>query len=148
MTDKNDNDDRRGQTRDLISHMLEERKQLLSLMLQASKIQQDNPPQSDLDLLDEFCQVMVDYIAAGHFGLYERIVAGTERRKNVADLALKVYPVIEKTTDLAVAFSEKYTDNKAKNGLDGMVGELSTLGEALATRIDLEDQLIQALTDR
>ena len=37
------------------------------------------------DLLGEFNSVLVDYIAAGHFSLYQRIVEGNERRQAVGD---------------------------------------------------------------
>jgi len=140
--------ERRGKTAKLIDRMLDERKQLLSLLLQISKIESENTPQSDLDLLDEFCQVLVDYIAAGHFGLYERIIEGTERRKNVADLAIKVYPRVEETTELALSFNEKYDPDSAGAKLDNIQMDLSRLGEALTNRIELEDQLIQELIGR
>lgn len=138
--------ERRGRTSSLINNMLEERKQLFSLLLQLSDLSADSASASDMELLNEFCQVLVDYIAAGHFGLYERIAEGTERRKNVADLAIKVYPQIEKTTQLAVAFNEKYQPEDVD--LSHIHNDLSKLGEELTNRIELEDQLIERLLGR
>ena len=100
-----DSIDRRGGTSELITNMLTERKQLLGLMLQASRMSAEKAAVLDQDLLNEFCQVLVDYIASGHFGLYERIVEGTERRKGVAELAVQLYPHIDETTQLALAFN-------------------------------------------
>lgn len=97
-------------------------------------------------LLQEFCQVLVDYIATGHFGLYERIVNGQERRRRVADLAEQLYPRIAKTTEIALDFNDKYDCEDHCEQLDGLSSELSKLGEALATRADLEDQLIKAMS--
>ena len=137
--------ERRGQTSKLIDHMLVERKQLLALLLQASNIKSKKPSDSDLDLLNEFCQVLVDYIAAGHFGLYERIVKKKERRKSVAEVAMQVYKKIDTTTQIALSFNEKYDPDNATTELSRLHEDLSELGEALTTRIELEDRLIQKL---
>jgi len=137
--------ERRGKTTKLIKHMLDERKQLLALLLQASNLEPENASEPDQDILDEFCQVLVDYIAAGHFGLYERIIEGKERRMEVSDLAVKVYPRIEEATQAVLAFNEKYNPENADLNLSQIQQDLSALGEQLATRIELEDQLINTL---
>ena len=139
--------ERRGQASDLIDHMLAERHQLLALLLQVSGIKMDAPAKADHDLLNEFCQVLVDYIAAGHFGLYERIIEKKERRKGVSDLAVKIYPVIDETTQLSLAFNERYDSAKAGRDLSHLPQDLSRLGEALTARIELEDQLISRMLE-
>jgi regulator of sigma D len=95
--------------------------------------------------LEEFNQVLVDYIAAGHFGLYQRIAEGNERRKAVIELAAQIYPRIEQTTEIALAFDEKYNPENNENELHNFEEDLSMLGEELTTRIELEDQLINLL---
>lgn len=140
--------ERRSLTAELIDHMLKERNQLLSLLLQVSEALSPDAPEQNLDIILEFRQVLVDYIAAGHFGLYERIIEGKERRKAVAERAVKIYPRIEKTTEIALAFDEKYNPDKDKIDLGSLHLDLSNLGEELATRIELEDQLINILLKR
>ena len=89
MSDQQQNkQERRSYTSELIDHMLVERNQLLSLMMRVSDLAHGGQNESDRDVLEEFCQVLVDYIAAGHFGLYDRIIKKKERRKKAADLAL------------------------------------------------------------
>jgi len=139
--------ERRGGTSELISNMLTERNQLLALLLQASSMETVNGEDLDRELLNEFCQVLVDYIASGHFGLYERIVEGTERRRSVADLAVKLYPHIEKTTQAALAFNEKYDADREDIDTSRLHEELSILGEELTNRIELEDQIIKKLSE-
>lgn len=138
--------ERRGGTSHLVSSMLTERNQLLVLLLQASELKAETAEELDRGLLNEFCQVLVDYIAAGHFGLYERIVEGKERRRGVADLAMKLYPRIDETTQAALAFNEKYDAQRDDIDVAGLHEELSLLGEELTTRIEYEDQLIQVLS--
>jgi len=136
--------ERRGQTAEVIDHFLSERRQLLALLIQTSALK---PTDTDSELLREFCQVLVDYIASGHFGLYGRVVDKKERRKSVAELALMFYPRIEEVTQAALAFNEKYAQDKGKTDLARIHEDLSDLGEQLANRIELEDKLISQLVE-
>ena len=137
--------ERRSQTTDLVDHMLVERNQLLALLLQTSEIRAETPSETDYDLLNEFCQVLVDYTAAGHFGLYERIVKKQERRKEVADLAMQFLHRIDETTEIALSFNEQYDPEKKATDLSRLHEDLSRLIGALTSRIELEDQLINRL---
>ena len=93
-----------------------------------------------------FAQILVDYIAAGHFGLYERIAEGKERRRRVLELAEELYPRISQTTELALAFNDDVEQSKGAGLNYAQVKRLSELGEQLAARIDLEDRLIAVMT--
>lgn len=145
MTDKVE--ERRGRSNELIQHMLKERNQLLSLLLQVSTDSSKADSAQLIADLEEFVQVLVDYIAAGHFGLYERISEGKERRKAVSDLAIEIYPRIEQTKEIALAFDEKYNVENTKRDLSNFQQDLSMLGEELTTRIELEDKLIQLMLE-
>ena len=149
MTDKRKTrNERRNQTPELIDHMLAERNQLLALLLRVSGIKTDTPGKHDHDLLNEFCQVLVDYIAAGHFGLYERIIEKKERRKSVSDMAMKVYPLIDETTQLSLSFNERYDSANHSTDFSKFPKDLSRLGEALTTRMEMEDRLINQMVGR
>ena len=137
--------DRRKVSNHLVENMLDERNRILSLLLQVSAINMDKPGQEDRELLEEFCQLLVDYIAAGHFGLYGRIAEGTERRMDITDVAKKIYPKIEFSTQQALEFTEKYNNEGINNSLENLSVDLSILGESLATRIELEDRLISRI---
>lgn len=139
--------ERRGSSNELIEHMLKERHQLLSLMLQVSTEQAEEESIQAIPDLEEFVQVLVDYIAAGHFGLYERISEGKERRKAISDLAVEIYPRIEQTTQIALAFDEKYNPENNNTDINHFQADLSKLGEELTTRIELEDQLIELMLE-
>lgn len=92
-----------------------------------------------------FCQVMVDYTAMGHFEVYQRIIEGKERRRAVKEVAADVYPAIAETTDYLVDFNDKYDDQDASVDVESLAGDLSRLGEIIALRGDLEDQILAAL---
>lgn len=135
--------ERRGKSAELIEHMLTERNQLLALMLQVNEAEASGNEQDIAERMVEFRQVLVDYIAAGHFGLYERIVEGNERRVAVSERAVDLYPKIENVTEIALAFDEKYDPEEQSPDYSHLHEDLSRLGEELTTRIELEDDLIR-----
>lgn len=139
--------DRRASANHLQESLVAERTEMLVLFCRVAGLE----PFSETDnretatvALQQFCQVMVDYIAAGHFSLYERIVNGTERRRSIAELAENLYPRISRTTDVALDFNDKYDANHCE--INGQLGDdLSRLGEELAVRVELEDRLLSAM---
>ncbi len=148
MTEQlNEIQDRRAGSQDLIEHMLKERNQLLTLLLQVSSDSSHHESEQLIADLEEFMQVLVDYIAAGHFGLYGRIAEGKERRKAISELAIEIYPRIEQSTQIALAFDEKYNPDNEERKLEEFPQDVSKLGEELTTRIELEDKLIQLILE-
>lgn len=100
----------------------------------------------EADQLRSFCQIMVDYTAMGHFEVYQRIIEGKERRRVVKEVAAEVYPAIAETTDYLVDFNDKYDAFEGTSeDVDMLAGDLSRLGEIIAIRGDLEDQILAAL---
>jgi regulator of sigma D len=142
--DKQTQDERRRGTRESVSKMVAERTAVLALYWRLAGIEsfENSQPEPVQKLLQEFCQLLVDYIAAGHFSLYERIVNGTERRREMANLANELYPRIADTTSVALDFNDKYDFDDHREITDSFKSDLSHLGEELAVRADLEDKLI------
>lgn len=103
-------------------------------------------PRVEADQLRSFCQIMVDYTAMGHFEVYQRIIEGKERRRAVKDVAAEVYPAIAETTDYLVDFNDKYDAFEGTDDdVEMLAGDLSRLGEIIAVRGELEDQILTAL---
>ncbi len=145
-TSKQKSDERRERSHQLTQKLVVERTGMLVLFCRLAGIESYTPENRPVkELLEEFCQILVDYIAAGHFALYERIIDGTERRREVSSLAAKLYPGIARTTDAALEFNDKYDRDDHRPMLENLPQELSLLGEQIAVRIELEDQLIAAL---
>ncbi|HHH38947.1 MAG TPA: Rsd/AlgQ family anti-sigma factor [Sedimenticola sp.] len=137
--------DRRTQTQEMIGKWLRERQQMLVLYCQLAGLEPYTPEKPVKGLLKDFCQVLVDYIAFGHFEVYDRISRGQERRTRVLRVAEQVYPKVLAVTDLAVAFNDKYDTGGQLPALDELDRDLSRLGSELASRIEMEDQLVSAL---
>jgi len=137
--------DARTTTRKLIDDMLKQRQQMLVLLWELTKLDLRHVDDTAKDMVDEFLTILVDYIAAGHFGLYQRIVEGNERRTRVVETAKLIYPRIAATTESAVNFSDRFESADEKSLNQHLATDLSRLAEQLTTRIELEDELIAAM---
>ena len=141
--------ERRARTRKEIKQLIEYRNTVLSQYYNLAKLTDDydNDINGMLELVEEFCQELVDYMATGHFEIYRRIEEGNERRDDITKLADRIMPRINDTTQIAIAFNDLYDSSSNINqaAVDQLPNYLAKLGEELATRIDLEDQFINLL---
>lgn len=96
--------------------------------------------------IQSFCQLLLDYISAGHFEVYDDIAKASEQKGPQSQaLANAIYPRIADTTDVALDFNDKYAEVDEKDELEGFDNDLSVIGEALEARFALEDELIDNL---
>ncbi|SMF93997.1 regulator of sigma D [Methylomagnum ishizawai] len=138
--------ERRHNTGQLIQELLEERQQLWSQYCALSGMQPFASGEP-LDIkIQEFCGLLVDYISLGHFGIYQRLTDGSERRGRILRVAEKIYPRIIQATGTAVDFNDKYEKLSGDALREHLAEDLSKLGEELVLRNDLEDQLLAAMT--
>jgi len=138
-------DERRGQSKEKLATLIETRTETLSLYTQLANMRPFTPNREVQMLLQEFCEALVDYTASAHFQMYQFIEEDTERRQAVRDLASKIYPSISESTQMILDFNEKYDCEDHCDNLSNLDKDLSTLGEVLADRIQLEDQLVALL---
>ena len=135
------NPERRQYTQHLVSELQEERHQVWALYCKVAEQKPFSSSSETRSLLTQFSQLLIDYVSLGHFGIYENLLSGTERRDAVLTAAKEIYPEFSKTTEAVIYFNDSYDDNKHKLTLDKLESDLSSLGESLAKRIDLEDKL-------
>jgi regulator of sigma D len=140
--------ERRGGTHEMVRKLLDERQEMLAMFCRVAGLEPFTDSKPSVDVLQEFCQVLVDYSAFGHFEIYERIVAGRERRSQVVEVAREVYPRIAEASEVAVEFNDKYDASDHTLDLAQLERDLGRPGEELALRIEMEDRIIQALTSR
>lgn len=140
--------ERRTGTRDMIDKLLVERQEMLTLYWHVAGLEPMTTDKPVKQHLQEFCEVLVDYIAFGHFEVYDRISSHKERREAVISVAEEIYPRILKATDEVVAFNDKYDESAHELDLENLSHDLSKLGETIAARVDLEDQLIAMMLQR
>jgi len=140
--------ERRVQSHHAIDELVASRTDLLALY---SRIAGHQPFANDREipeLFKKFCEILVDYTANAHFHLYKFIAENNERRRSVREIARVNYPKISATTDSIVQFNDKYDHGIDKIDLAALKNDLSALGEILADRIELEDQVVSAMKER
>ena len=137
--------ERRKGSHEAIAKLIAHRTDMLTLYGELASHRPYHPSDELLDLLQRFCQALVDYTADAHFRLYRFIETRNERRQSVARIAQTVYPKISVSTQRILDFNDKYDCEDHCGDFSELADDLSRLGETLADRIDLEDRLIQVL---
>lgn len=132
----------------MIEKLLAERQSLLVMYCELAGMETKPDRDGEDELLQRFCELLVDYSAFAHFEIYERIIDGRERRGKVVDAARKAYPRIAEASQVAVDFNDKYDAKAHALDLEGLHSDLNQLGEDLAVRIEMEDKIIEALIGR
>lgn len=137
--------ERRSSAQSQLKTLLETRTETLSLYSQLANMRPFEQGRQMQLMIQEFCEALVDYSASAHFQLYRYLEEKNERRTAVLEVAEMVYPRIAESTRVFLDFNEKYDCEDHCDNLSRLDGDLSNLGELLADRILLEDEVISAM---
>ena len=128
-----------------IERWLEERRELLAKYCDLTEIiDVDEGAITHTKQLEVFCELMVDYVSVGHFEIFDQLhkegqlfedSSGLDKESNLLEK-------IQSTTEYVLDFNDKYLSS---NDLDALIIDLASLGETLAQRFALEDNLIDVL---
>jgi len=128
--------------RPVVMRLLAERQDMLVKFCQLAGLEPYTRNERVLEGLQEFCQLLMDYTALGHFEVLAKVAADQGPRNDLLEVAEQVYPGIAATTERAVAFNDKYDPARRDLRLDELSRDLSDLGEQLAVRVELEDRVL------
>lgn len=145
MLKKHQQDKQRwGGTNQAIDRWLLGRQELLVQYCALSAEQQHSHERANT--LRRLCQVMVDYVSAGHFEIYHRLVHQGREQDDLQGLneAAEHFKIVDATTEPILDFNDKYL---ATDDLSSLNDDLSVLGETLETRFSGEDRMIAVLHD-
>lgn len=133
---------------ELLTRWLEERRALLSrYTVLAERLNSDLENTSCSRCQSDLCEVLVDYISAGHFEVFHQLVNEAEAFADGSEtLAARLMPAIVDTTEVMLAYDEKYSGEQSDE--THLKRDLSALGEMLESRFVLEDRLIAGLHNR
>ena len=141
--------ERWGGVHDLIDRWLEGRQELVVHF--CSITSPDEPQDQSASLtqkIQSLCEILVDYVSAGHFEIYTQLIEEAKAFDDSKALQLyeKIYPHIEENTQVILDFNDKYlNDTQIRANSDKLETDLSVLGETLVERFAWEDQLITQL---
>lgn len=93
---------------------------------------------------EAFCESLMDYVALGHFGLYERLFNDTDGvDESRRQLARRFYPLMMRGVQLALLFNDhNATDADYAQSQERLAFELSEIGLMLNQRFTAEDQIL------
>lgn len=96
--------------------------------------------------VSNFCGLLMDYVSAGHFEIYDQIISNSRSvPESTRELAEELFPLISDTTEIALDFNDKYGEVTPESELNGFDRDLSNLGEAIELRMEFEDKLLNTL---
>lgn len=137
--------ERWGGVNDIIDRWLHERQQLLVSYCDLSGTQVfDEENVTHQEQIKTLCQVLVDYVSAGHFEVYSQLIKEGQDfgDKEALAEAATLYQTIDKTTEALLDFNDKYQET---DDLSELAADLSTMGQNLEPRFSAEDQMIEVL---
>lgn len=139
--------ERWGGVSELIDRWLKERQELLVHYCDLSGESDFSKTEALREKFVRLCEVLVDYVSTGHFEIYEQLVReAREFNDGGLELAARVYPQIEQTTEVALNFNDRLDGRElTESDIRALFEELSRLGETLESRFEMEDFLIEHL---
>ena len=132
----------------LLTRWLRERREVLGKFTEIVVVLDANLDGKSLEQRQQaLCELLVDYVSSGHFEVFHELINEAESfGDGSCALAEKVMPAIADTTEVIMAYEEKYSG--AQGHQEKIKRDLSALGEVLESRFVLEDQLIAGLHNR
>ena len=108
------------------------RQRLISYLVKLNHALNENLQDLSQSLVSRFCDSLVDYLSAGHFQVFQRIVPSAHD-----------YAAIESTNRVAMTFNDRFGDLQYVN-IPEVKAALEQLALVLGTRFEVEDDIICA----
>lgn len=135
----------------MIDTWLKERQSLILLLCAVDGLREYTPQGTPVFVkVQAFCEIMLDYVSAGHFEIYEKLVQEAENfGDDASELVDAMYPKLRQSTEMALWFNDKYENSdKCADNIDALTRDMSLIAESLSERFELEDRLIADLHAR
>ena len=147
LSPSNGPEDHHNRVDALVRRWLEERQSLIVLML---ALGDDSRRQADpvplLERVQAFCEVLMDYVSAGYFEVYDELLAeGEAHGKRVQAEGQTLFQRLQPTLDAIIRFNDLYENPEDEAVQASLSRELSGLGLVLEGRFEIEDRMIALL---
>ena len=137
--------ERWGGVSELIDNWLNERQNIIVLYCSMTGVDhQGNNDRPLQEKLRSFCQLLVDYVSAGHFEIYEQLQreAIDFGDKEALSRSGHLFPGIQRNTEACLDFNDQC---EKLGSIPELQTTLSNIGETLEERFSLEDKLVEIL---
>ena len=133
----------------IIQEMLRERQELLVDFCRLTGLDPYTPDDTPtLKRLAHFCQTLVDYAGIVHFEIFEKLADSRPDQQGGRVRARALYQPLLDNTQSLVDFNDRYDTSQPGFSIVRLADDLSALGESLAARFEIEDELIRLLQAR
>lgn len=134
-----------GGVHSIIDRWLQERQEMIvayTSLCDVNEFDEHNP--EHCEGVKRLCQIIVDYASAGHFEVYDQLIQEGKdfEDEEALDKAEDLYKTIHATTQVLLDFNDKYEET---DDLSSLGNDLSSVGQAFATRFEAEDKMIAVL---
>jgi len=106
------------------------RQRLITYLVELNNSLDEGLEDLSQSILTRFCNSLVDYLSAGHFQVFQRLIPAPHE-----------YAAIESTTLVAMRFNDEFGDVETVNIAQVKVA-LEQLALVLGTRFELEDDIL------
>lgn len=131
----------------LVQRWLEERRALLAEWAALQGAQDSGVTADELSgRLEAFCEILMDYVSAGHFEIYDELLGEFERYDALSPAdGQALLERVQSTTDAVIRFNDLCEDPRRPETLAVLSHELPILALELESRFQTEDRLIALL---
>lgn len=131
---------------DTISNWLQERQECIVTLHHLCSYRPFTPAKTAciLPILNEFCELLMDYVSRGHFEIYEKLQTMIEEHdQNIHYMPANWLTALLSTTSTCLDFNDKY---ELTTHFGELESDLSNLALQIARRLDIEDKMIALYT--
>jgi len=125
--------------------LLKSRNNALSLYKQVMSYQPFDENQLLREVLEDFCEQLVDYSGKVHFALLNNIEENFTDKPEVLAIANDISRLLVENTQKILDFQDAYNADVEKTNIDQLSTKLSQVGEIIGNRITIEDKLIDEI---
>lgn len=132
----------------VITRWLQERQELILLYCKVDGLKQFAKQDTPVSIrVQALCDVLIDYVSAGHFEVYQHLMREAEQFQDDYQKTIdRILPLIQQSTEIALDFNDRYSSaTDCENNMSQLAKDLNNLGIKMVERFDLEDQLIDTL---
>lgn len=130
----------------IIDRWLEQRRQWVETCVYLRERGEFTP--TDTVKIQFLCEMLMDYVSAGHFAVYEQLALEAKEFKDDSATVLlsELLPLIDSSTQIAIEFNDKYDTKEHCNAqLEALPFALQALALVMMERFQFEDLLIKEL---
>lgn len=139
--------DQLEQFRQTAKSLIESRTQALALYKDVMSYQPFDDSSTFREILEDLCEILVDYSGKVHFNLLNNIQDEFELSDTVLATTTEISSQLVDNTQKILDFHDLYNSDVKETHMERLSQCLSDLGEIIADRIALEDKLISIILE-